>query len=433
MRINPQEKLPPFLYEAAIYIYEKMKKAGFECYLVGGCVRDMLLNRRVQDLDFATNARPEKITKIFTHTIPLGAAYGTVIVVYKKKPFEITTYRREMHYTDGRRPEKIEFGKTLEEDVIRRDFTINGLALSLETGEILDFVGGWKDLQAKIIRTIGDPLERFSEDGLRPIRGCRFAACLDFHLAPETARAMPYARSTIARVAHERFYDEWKKTQRNCHRFRFFSLLKENQILEIFMGRLYPYLENESIWFKLEKYLQNEPLNMAIYAAYILAAIIGLPERQLSPPFASVAKAFFREIRFPQTLAKLALSLCHSPLYQVLSEKPFAQAKLKNALSEVEPAWRHYHIRFMRDIWPNKETIKEFYRLLWDIRKEPLYIRQLAINGNDLKTLGFTGPQIGQLLRLLLAHIHERPEENQKSLLLEKAKKLGEEIKMTSL
>ena len=157
-----------------------LREKGYQCYLVGGSVRDLLLGFNVYDFDFATDARPGEVSKLFRRVIPTGIKHGTVTVLMKNGTYEITTYRSEGKYLDGRRPEEVHFSDTLEEDVLRRDFTINGLAYDISEEKIIDYVEGMKDLKDELVRTIGDPVERFSEDGLRTYRACRFAAKLKF-------------------------------------------------------------------------------------------------------------------------------------------------------------------------------------------------------------------------------------------------------------
>src|ERR1039457_1202224 len=162
-------------------IVERLQQAGFAAFWVGGCVRDLLLGREAQDFDIATDARPEQVEKLFRKTIPVGRKFGVIIVVEGGQQFQVATFRAEAEYRDGRRPEKIIFANA-EADASRRDFTVNGLFYDPLTQKIHDWVGGEKDLRAKIIRTIGVPEERFGEDHLRMLRAVRFAARLGFEI-----------------------------------------------------------------------------------------------------------------------------------------------------------------------------------------------------------------------------------------------------------
>ncbi len=168
-------------WQAAIRVIERIEKAGYEAVIVGGAVRDYLLEKQVNDVDVATSAMPEEIKKIFHSTVDIGIAHGTVLVLDEGQPIEVTTYRTEGIYVDFRRPEQVTFVKSLEKDLERRDFTINAMAMT-KTGELIDLYGGRQDLQNGLIRAVGDPNTRFREDALRMLRAVRFSAQLGFLL-----------------------------------------------------------------------------------------------------------------------------------------------------------------------------------------------------------------------------------------------------------
>lgn len=192
-------------------IVNRFKSSGYDCYLVGGSVRDLVLGHEVLDYDFATNARPEDVMKLFRRVIPTGIKHGTVSVLMKDRQYEITTYRADGKYIDGRRPESVSFSETLEQDVTRRDFTINGLAYDITKEQIIDYVEGLADIQKRLIRTIGNPIDRFSEDGLRSYRACRFAAKLYFSIDADTLSAVSRTLETAKAVSAERVRDELLK------------------------------------------------------------------------------------------------------------------------------------------------------------------------------------------------------------------------------
>ncbi len=191
-------------------IIAKLQQAGFAAFWVGGCVRDFLLGREPQDFDIATDAKPEQVEKLFRKTIPVGRKFGVMIVVEGGQQFQVATFRAEADYQDGRRPEKIVFANA-EADALRRDFTVNGLFYDPLTEETHDWVGGEKDLRAKIIRTIGTPEERFGEDHLRLLRAVRFAAQLDFEIEPKTFAAVQLLAPKIKLISAERVRDELLK------------------------------------------------------------------------------------------------------------------------------------------------------------------------------------------------------------------------------
>jgi tRNA nucleotidyltransferase (CCA-adding enzyme) len=210
-RSNPDITLPDDVRETVQAILKRFRDRGFECYLIGGSVRDLLLGNDIYDYDFATDATPEEIMKLFRKTIPTGIKHGTVSVIVDDRQFEITTYRADGTYIDGRHPDSVSFSKDLRVDVERRDFTINGLVYDPASGELIDYVDGLKDLEYRIIRTIGDPVKRFTEDGLRPVRACRFAARLGFTIEEATFSAIPGTLDIVKKVSRERIRDELMK------------------------------------------------------------------------------------------------------------------------------------------------------------------------------------------------------------------------------
>ena len=193
--------------EGARRIARRLKEAGYEAYFAGGSVRDALLGIEPRDVDVATSAPPEDVQRLFRRTMAVGEQFGVIIVVESGVPYDVATFRSDGAYVDGRRPDSVTFA-TAEEDVARRDFTINGLLMDPETGEILDFVGGRADLEAQVIRTIGDPGSRFEEDRLRILRAIRFAARLDFEIEPMTRAAIESLAVRAADPSPERVFGE---------------------------------------------------------------------------------------------------------------------------------------------------------------------------------------------------------------------------------
>lgn len=187
-----------------------IQNAGYEGYIVGGFVRDLLLGIENQDIDIATNATPETIKQLFAKTILTGEKHGTVTVVFEESYFEVTTYRKDGEYINNRKPRNVEFVSNLEEDVKRRDFTINALALSYDD-EIIDYVGGKKDIENRIIRTVGDSFERFNEDALRMLRAFRFVAYCGFDIEEKTLLAIKELGHLIKNVSMERILQEFTK------------------------------------------------------------------------------------------------------------------------------------------------------------------------------------------------------------------------------
>lgn len=230
--------IPGHLYTPLKEFMARFHDKGYECYLVGGGVRDLLLGHDIYDFDFATNARPEQVMSLFRRVIPTGIKHGTVTVIVKEMEFEVTTYRSDGNYTDGRRPESVSYSDSLEEDVMRRDFTINGLAYDVLTDEIIDLTDGIADIERKIIRTIGDPLERFGEDGLRTYRACRFASKLGFVIDPPTLNAIGDALGTASKVSAERVRDELMKLLETAKPSVGLEYMRQSGLLELCLPEL---------------------------------------------------------------------------------------------------------------------------------------------------------------------------------------------------
>ncbi|WP_231603496.1 CCA tRNA nucleotidyltransferase [Bacillus sp. FJAT-27231] len=198
------------IFDQAAPILEQLEKAGFDAYYVGGAVRDFLLNRPIGDVDIATSALPEEVKSVFPKTVDVGIEHGTVLVIWRGDGYEITTFRTESDYKDFRRPEKVAFVRTLEEDLKRRDFTINAMAMDRH-GAIIDPFDGKKALQLRQIQTVGEARERFSEDALRMMRAARFVSQLGFQLHPKTEEALSRCAHLLQHIAVERKLMEMDK------------------------------------------------------------------------------------------------------------------------------------------------------------------------------------------------------------------------------
>ena len=218
------------LRDLAASIVRRLQQAGFTAFWVGGCVRDVLLGREPQDYDIATDARPEQIERLFEKTIAVGRKFGVMIVVENKHQFQVATFRAEADYQDGRRPEKVIFSNA-EADAQRRDFTVNGLFYDPVAEKLHDWVGGEKDLRARLIRTIGAPEERFAEDHLRLLRAIRFAAQLGFEIEPQTFAAVKTLAPKIELISAERIRDELIKLFAPLHAGRGLILLRDSRLL----------------------------------------------------------------------------------------------------------------------------------------------------------------------------------------------------------
>ena len=216
----------------ALRVVETLRRAGFQALLAGGCVRDLALGRVPKDWDVATDAGPEEVAALFEHTVPVGVQFGISVVVLDEGDYEVARFRRDGPYRDGRRPASIAPADA-HADAQRRDFTINGLFYDSESGELLDYVGGQRDLDAKVIRAIGDPAARFAEDHLRLLRAVRFAARLGFTIDPATWDALCARAECIASVSAERIRDELTLLLTEGGAVRGLSLLDESGLLKV--------------------------------------------------------------------------------------------------------------------------------------------------------------------------------------------------------
>lgn len=225
------------LESEALEIVDALQTAGFDAWWVGGCVRDRLLGMELTDIDIATNARPEQILNVFENVRLVGAAFGVCLVRLGDRFYEVATYRKDGRYIDHRHPESVDYG-TLEEDALRRDFTVNAMYLNPRTGELRDPADGSKDLDERIIRTVGEPERRFDEDALRLLRAIRFAARLEFQIAPQTWQGILRHARRIRSISPERTRDELTRMLVDPNAPRALRLLDESGLLEILLPEI---------------------------------------------------------------------------------------------------------------------------------------------------------------------------------------------------
>jgi tRNA nucleotidyltransferase (CCA-adding enzyme) len=222
-------RVPP----GALEVCERLRSQGKRAWIVGGCVRDLLSGRTASDWDVATDARPDELMKIFPRAIPTGLEHGTVTVIRDGAHYEVTTLRGEGTYTDGRRPDWVEFVDDITRDLARRDFTVNAIAVAPDTGAVIDPFDGRGDLRRGLLKAVGDPVQRFSEDGLRVLRAARFVASLELALDPATEAAIRPTLDTFRKVAAERVRDEWVKAMKAARPSRAFDVMLRTGILAI--------------------------------------------------------------------------------------------------------------------------------------------------------------------------------------------------------
>lgn len=219
------------LFRGALSVVKTLQQAGYEAYLVGGAIRDLWMGTPPEDCDITTNAHPEDVIRLFSRTIPVGVQFGTVMVLQNNHPFEVTTFRADGRYEDGRRPSSVSFSTRVVDDLERRDLTINGLIYGMNSGEILDYTGGIEDIQRRMIRTIGPPQDRFAEDRLRMLRAVRFATRLNFDIDVYTSDAIRIWAPKLHDVSVERIQQEFLKIMQCRYPARGIQLLHHTQLL----------------------------------------------------------------------------------------------------------------------------------------------------------------------------------------------------------
>lgn len=224
------DKLPN-IFTKAMPVLQRLEDAGFEAYFVGGSVRDVLLDRHVHDIDITTSAYPEEVKELFEKSIDTGIKHGTVTVLYEGESYEITTFRTESGYQDFRRPDHVTFVQNLDEDLKRRDFTINALAMDIR-GQIIDLFNGVEDLKKRVIRAVGNPETRFHEDALRMMRAVRFMSQLEFKLEEKTERAIKDNHELLKKISIERIREEFVKMGLGSHSRQAFQVFLDTQLSE---------------------------------------------------------------------------------------------------------------------------------------------------------------------------------------------------------
>lgn len=392
------------LPEQPLYALRCLNAAGFEAALVGGCVRDTLLGRTPGDYDITTAAMPEQTLKVFAgdRVIPTGLKHGTVTVLRDGMPLEITTFRVDGTYTDSRHPDAVTFTRSLREDIIRRDFTMNALAWEPDAG-LIDYVGGEEDIRRRLIRAVGDPERRFTEDALRILRAVRFSAQLGFAIESETERQLHALRSRISGISAERVYVECCKTLYGP--FGAQALQGCEDILAVFLPAVreidYPTACRRLAAMSAESAL---PERWAAFLADAGEDAITEALRSLKADNASVASA---------AAAVREAGRVEPTLYSVRTVLGDSGAETARAAVRIRYAFA-------------PDTASQCMRLLDTIEREdlPCSLRQLAVGGRELAAVGLRGVQIGQTLNALLDDVRADRVPNEKEPLLLRAKTL---------
>lgn len=378
--------------EPVLDVVSRLQGAGFQAYLVGGGVRDLLLGKVPKDFDVATSARPEDVQRTFRKVIPTGIQHGTVTVLQRGTHVEVTTFRSEGDYHDGRRPSSVAFHEDIAADLSRRDFTINAMAFDPIARRLEDPFGGQVDLGARIVRCVGEPSARFSEDGLRPLRAVRFAAVLGFALDPPTHHAIGPALAVFRKVALERVREELTKLLLSTRPALGVELLSSTGLLACFL----PEALQGDLGAKLAA-LGRATLNLEVRLAIVLAG--ARPDAPL------------RRLTFPtKVVEKVALLLAH-PL--PASPDGWTDPQLRRFLAAVGPSNVDDVVELAR-AQRGEDLFGERLRAMVAARPA-LFPRELALDGNAIMTaLGVKpGRVVGEATRFLMEQVLDDPSRNQ--------------------
>jgi poly(A) polymerase len=411
--------------EMANSICDTLRRGGFQALLVGGCVRDLLLGREPADYDVTTNATPEQVMALFPESVTVGAQFGVILIPHDELKVEVATFRSDVGYSDGRHPDSVVYSKTPQEDVQRRDFTINGLLMRHDSGEVLDYVGGQTDLKAQVIRAIGEPDRRFTEDKLRMMRAVRFAARLGFEIEAETFRAIRRHVAEIHQVSPERLREELTKILTEGAARQAFELLDETWLLQQVLPEIGamkgveqpPQFHPEGdVWIHTLMMLNGLPKDASPTLAWgVLLHDVGKP-----PTFQSAAETGDR-IRFNNHVevgVRMAEAICE-------------RLRFSNEDTEQILALVDNHMKFGAVLGMRASTLKKFVRLprfeehlalhrldclsshlqlesyefvrrFIDITPPEQVRPERLLTGNDLLAMGFRpGPVFSQILRAL--------------------------------
>jgi tRNA nucleotidyltransferase (CCA-adding enzyme) len=428
-------------------ICKELRSAGERAWVVGGCVRDTLRGDRVNDWDVATTARPEKVQKVFRKVIPTGIDHGTVTVLWKGQPFEVTTLRGEGAYSDGRRPDHVVFVEDIDRDLARRDFTVNALAYDPVDGQLVDPFGGLADMKSKVLRAVGEPSERFQEDGLRILRGARFVATLDFELDPGTEAAFRGALDTFRKVSPERVREEWMKAMKAETPSRAFEVMRRTGILEVTYPELLEQVGCEQnqwhaydVWNHTMRVLDESAADPVERIAALLHDVAKPRTRAKSDKTgdwtfyhheklgADMAERWLRDYRFSNQERELVVGLirhhliCYSNEWSDAAVRRFIKRVGRERVDPLLRLGKADALGKGRNVEEELAALKELRGRIDKTIEEgnALTTRDLAIGGKEVveHLEGGAGPIVGEILRTLLDRVIDDPSLNTRDKLM---------------
>lgn len=468
MSIN-DKKIPEEIMEIA----RTFKKGGFEIYLVGGCVRDLLLNTDPKDWDFTTNATPEEIQSLFEDSF-YENNFGTVGIKTRSekesiKVVEVTPYREEAGYSDNRRPDEVTFSKNIGGDLKRRDFTINAIAYDPILKDIIDLYKGQKDLEAMVIRTVGDPDERFQEDALRIMRALRFSAQLNFSIEQKTLESIAVNKNLLKKISRERIGEEFSKIIMTDNPIIALGMAEKLNILGFISENLQKMVGVEQnkkahkydVWEHCLRSLQHaadKKFSLEIRLAALFHDI-GKPETKREESGrttfynheivgANVTRETLKNLRFSRETVKKVVLLVKSHMFFSDTDQITLSA-VRRLISKVgkDNIWDLINLRICDRIGtgrPKEEPyrLRKFQSMIEEVMRDPISVSMLKIDGKDIMKRFHVepGPQIGYILSILLEDVIENPKNNTEEFLVKRVeevlqlpineiKKLGEESK----
>jgi tRNA nucleotidyltransferase (CCA-adding enzyme) len=432
-------KMPP----GVNMIITVLNEHGYEAYAVGGCVRDSILDRQPHDWDITTSASPYQVKDLFQRTIDTGLQHGTVTIMIGKEGYEVTTFRIDGEYEDGRHPKEVQFTASLTEDLKRRDFTINAMAYSQETG-LIDEFGGMQDMQNKVIRCVGDPRQRFGEDALRIMRAVRFAAQLGFSIEEETKKAIIELAPTLSKISAERIQAETVKLL-TSKRPQMWEMAYETGITKVVMPEFDRIMETP----------QNNPHHIGTVGAHTLLALSYIENNKvlrLAMLLHDFGKAdtrttdengidhfnghgirgrelagnILRRLKFDNDTIHQVKELVYWHDYRPLPEKRAVRRAMNKVGVDIFPMLLKVQRadNLAQSDYMHKEKIErldevtEAYREILE-SDQCVSLKDLAVTGQDLIKCGLKpGPEVGRILQGLLEAVIEEPERNEKEKLL---------------
>ncbi len=435
----------------AIKVLNMLEEAGYEAYAVGGCVRDALLGKTAHDVDITTNALPSQTEEVFANyrVIETGIAHGTVTVIVNSEQFEITTFRRDGEYEDFRHPSSVEFTSKIEEDLKRRDFTVNSIAMDCR-GNTVDVFGGKADLTASLIRCTGEADERFNEDALRIMRALRFSSVLGFQIEEKTASSIHKNKELLKNVSVERLFSELKKMLVGCNVFK--VLCDYSDVICTVIPEMAPSVgfdhmsryHKYDVYTHIAKSVENAPFDDTVRLAMLfhdigkpyVCTFDGINRHFKGHPEVSetLSRNILKRLHVDNSTVETVALLCRNHDRQIEpNEKSVKRLLLKipyremRLLCYVRKADAASHSLFGADRGDEADILLQ---LLEKLEKESacVSIKDLAVNGYDVMSFGCKGPDVGKILNCLLSKVIEGEITNEKDVLVEEIKKISADL-----